>query len=168
MTSAVDWYAMLLATPSQEAFRLRFLPQPQYSADYSLAAVLEMLERKAAVLAIVAASADGSARGFHVWGQPDPTGYVAMGCAEILLHTDDIVRAHGQTFQPPGDLCRGVTARLFPWAPTDADPWSTLRWVVGRESLPGHADTPADWAWHASPLADWDGTIKTWESYPPR
>jgi hypothetical protein len=168
MTSAVDWYAMLLAMPSLEPFRVRFLPQPEYSAEYPLALLLAMLERKAAVLAAVATASDASARGFHGWGQPDPTGYVAMGCAEILLHTDDIVRGIGALFQAPDDLCRGVTARLFPWAPTDADPWPTLRWAVGRESLPGYADTPANWAWHASPVAEWDGTIKTKESYVPR
>lgn len=165
LASCLDWYGMLLATPSREPFRMRFLPQPEYSADYSLALLLDMLERRASVLAVIAAASDASARGFHVWGYPDATGYVAIGCAEILLHTDDIVRGHEQTFQPPDDLCRGVTARLFPWAPTEADPWSTLRWAVGRESLPGYADAPANWAWHASPLAEWDGTVKTTDSY---
>lgn len=168
MTSVLDWHSMLLAAPSQEPFWLRSLPQPEYSADYPLDLLLEILEREASVLAIVATAADPSARGFHAWGRPDRTGNVAMGCAEMLLHTDDIVRGLGQTFRPPGDLCRGVTARLFPWAPTDADPWSTLRWAVGRESLPGYTDTPANWAWHASPVSEWDGTIKTKESYVPR
>ena len=168
MTGCLDWYGMLLATPSQEPFPLRLLPQPEYSAEYPLALLLAMLERKASVLAVVAAASDASVRGFHDFGQPDPIGYVAMGCAEILLHTDDIVRGLGQTFQPPDGLCRGITARLFPWAPTDADPWSTLRWAVGRESLPGYPDTPANWAWHASPLAEWDGTIKTRESHVPQ
>jgi len=166
MTSAVDWYAMLLAMPSLEPFRLRFLPQPQYSDQYELPLLLELLERKASVLAVVAMAADPSARSFHSFGQPDAVGYLAMGCTEILLHTDDIVRGLGQTFQPPDDLCRGVTARLFPWARTDAAPWSTLRWAVGRESLPGYPDTPTNWAWHASPLAEWDGMIKTRGSYP--
>jgi hypothetical protein len=165
MTSAVDWYSMLLAAPSQEPFRLRLLPQPEYSADHSLTTLLAMLERKAAVLAIVAASADPSARGFHVWGQPDPTGYIAMGCTEILLHTDDILRGHGQMFEPPDDLCHRLVARLFPWTPADVHGWAALNWLTGRVDLDGHERVPADWAWHASPLADWDGTIRTRGSY---
>src|SRR5262245_7503300 len=40
MTSAVDWYGMCLALPSQEPFRLRLLPQPVYSADYPLSILL--------------------------------------------------------------------------------------------------------------------------------
>jgi hypothetical protein len=166
LTSAIDWYGMCLAMPSEEPFRPRLLPQPVYSANYPLPLLLALLERQAAVLSIVAAASDPSARGFHTFGRPDPIGYVAMGCTEILLHTEDIVLSFGQQLRPPDDLCRGVVARLFPWAPTDASPWSTLRWATGRESLPGHQDTPPNWAWHASPTVEWDGTVKTRESYP--
>ena len=165
MTGAVDWYAMLLAKPSPEPCFLRSLPQPEYSDRYPLPPVLDMLERKASVLAAVATAADPSTRSFHSFGYADVAAYVAMGCTEMLLHPDDVVRAFGQTVEPPAELCRRVTARLFPWAPTDTAPWPTLRWATGRDSLPGHPDTPIDWAWHAAPLAEWDGTVKTRASY---
>jgi hypothetical protein len=51
--------------------------------------------------------------------------------------------------------------RLFPWAPTDVDPWAALRWVAGRLDLPSYGRTPPTWAWYASPLTEWDGTVKT-------
>jgi hypothetical protein len=88
-----------------------------------------------------------------------------MGCAEILLHTDDIVRGIGDPFQAPEALCRRVVARLFPWAPTDVDGWSALKWASGRLTLSGRDPAPTDWAWHASPVSEWDGTIKTHGSY---
>ena len=109
MTGAIDWYSTLPAMPSREQFRLRFFPQPEYSADYSLALLLAQLERKASVLAVVTAAADASARGFHIWGYPDAMGYVAIGYAEVLLHTDDIVWGYEQSFHPPDNLCRSVT-----------------------------------------------------------
>ena len=158
---ALDHYSLFLATPSPEN-----PPRARNSyPDLSNGELLVIMQRRAAVLAAVATAAAPTARGFHNWGQPDPSGYIAMACVEILLHTDDIGRGWGQTWQPPDALCRRALGRLFPWAPTAVDPWSALRWATGRQTLPGYADTPADWAWHASPLAEWDGTTRTRGSY---
>jgi hypothetical protein len=82
-----------------------------------------------------------------------------MGCAEILLHTDDIARGLGIAYQPPDGLSRRVVARLFPWAPTDVDGWPALCWATGRIALPEHGRVEPDWAWHAPPVGEWDGTI---------
>ena len=123
-----------------------------------------MLERRASVLSMLVAASDPSTRGFHSFGRADPFGYAAMGCTEILLHTEDIVPSFGQELRPPDDLCRAVVSRLFPWAPTDAAPWSTLRWLPAAKPA-GAPDTPPNWAWHASPTAEWDGEVKTRESY---
>jgi hypothetical protein len=131
----------------------------------SVGELLTVMQLRAGVLAAVATAAAPTARGFHPWGQPDPPGYISIACVEILLHTEDIGRSLGQTLQPPEALCRRALARLFPWAPTDVDPWSTLQWATGRQTLPGYADTPANWAWHSAPIAEWDGTIKTRASY---
>ena len=60
---------------------------------------------------------------------------------------------------------RRAIRRLFPWAPTDVDPWSALRWATGRLDLPGHGRLGPDWAWQAAPLSEWDGTLKTRASY---
>lgn len=145
MTSALDWYAMLLATPSEEPFRFRFLPQPEFSAEYPLAFLLGMLEREAAVLAVVAAAADASARGFHTWGQPDPTGYVAMGCAEILLHTDDIVRGHRQPVPSTGRSLPGCHRTALPMGADRCRP-------VDNAALGGRAREPARPRRHPCPL----------------
>lgn len=159
--SALDKYCRYLASPTEERpprARLRY-------PDLSPADLPTIVQQRAGVLAAVASASPPTARGFHNWGRSDPEGYLAMGCAEILVHTDDISRGLGITYQPPEALCQRVVGRLFPWAPTDADPWSALRWATGRQPLPGHDDTPANWAWHASPVEEWDGTVKTWDSY---
>jgi uncharacterized protein (TIGR03083 family) len=158
---AFDRYCLNLATPSQE----RAPRTPNRYPDLSNGELLVIMQRRAAVLAAVVTAAAPTARGFHPMGSPDPAGYVGIACVEIMVHTDDIGRGLGQTWQPPEALCRRALGRLFPWAPTDVDPWSALRWATGRQSLPGYADTSARWAWHASPLAEWDGTTKTRDSY---
>jgi hypothetical protein len=158
---ALDHYSLFLATPSRES-----PPRARNSyPDLSNGELLVIMQRRAAVLAAVAAAAAPAARGFHTMGSPDPAGYVAMACTEMLVHTSDISRGQGMDYQPPEALCRRVTARLFPWAPADVAPWPALQWATGRLDLPGRGRTPANWAWHASPLAEWDGTVKTRESY---
>jgi hypothetical protein len=158
---ALDHYSLFLAIPSREN-----PPRARNSyPDLSNGELLVIMQRRAAVLAAVVTAAAPTARGFHGMGSPDPAGYVAMACIEILVHTSDISRGQGMDYQPPEALCRRVTARLFPWAPADVAPWTALRWATGRLDLPGHGHTPANWAWHASPLAEWDGTVKTRESY---
>ena len=158
---ALDHYSLFLAIPSREN-----PPRARNSyPDLSNGQLLVIMQRRAAVLAAVVTAAAPTARGFHGMGSPDPAGYVAMACVETLLHTDDIGRSLGQTGQPPEVLCRRALGRLFPWAPTNVDPWSALRWATGRLDLPGYARTPPNWAWHASPLAEWDGTTKTRDSY---
>ena len=158
---ALDHYSLFLAIPSREN-----PPRARNSyPDLSNGQLLVIMQRRAAVLAAVATAAAPTARGFHNWGQPDPFGYIAMACTEILVHTSDISRGQETDYQPPEAVCRRVTARLFPWAPADVAPWAALQWATGRLDLPGHGQTPANWAWHASPLAEWDGTVKTRDSY---
>jgi uncharacterized protein (TIGR03083 family) len=157
----LDIYSLLLATPSRG---LPPRPRNRYP-ELSNDELLQIMQLRVAVLASVVAASAPTDRGFHIWGRPDPSGYIAIACTEILLHTEDIGRGLGQTWQPPEALCQRALARLCPWAPTDVDPWSAMNWATGRQSLPGYADTPANWAWHSSPLAEWDGTIKTRDSY---
>jgi hypothetical protein len=93
----------------------------------------------------------------HEWGLADPSGFAAMGCAELLLHTGDVAAAGGLSWTPPGTLADAVLARLFPWAPTDAEPWAALLWATGRGPLPGR-EPVTSWRWHCAPLEEWDGT----------
>jgi hypothetical protein len=168
LIGAVDVYSLQLATPS-ERFRS---PGAQYPT-ITIADLLPFVQRRAAVLALIASTSDPSLRGNHFFGPCDPPGYIAMGCAEILLHTDDIIlglRVAGAgsaqaPFRPPDALCERVARRLYPWVPTDVGGWEALRWASGRAELPGYGPGPTNWAYHAPPVAEWDGTPKSIESY---
>jgi hypothetical protein len=45
---------------------------------------------------------------------PDASGFAALACDEMLLHTNDIALGLGTTFDPSRDVCARVLARLFP------------------------------------------------------
>jgi len=150
--SALLYYAINLVTRSTE---LRFSGQ----ADPSLPIpeLLDALEGRAAVLAEICASASPGARGAHDWGTPDASGFAALACDEMLVHTSDIAAGLSATFDPPRDVCARVLARLFPWAPREGDPWAALRWANGRAPLGERGRLAPGWASHPSPLDEWDG-----------
>jgi hypothetical protein len=118
-----------------------------------------MMETAAAILVDVVRAAPPGARGWHDAGMADASGFIAMGCEEILVHADDIAQGLGVSLRPPIDLAARVRSRLFPWAPADVDPWDALRWAAGRTALPGYPRLGPDWGWHCAPLAEWGGTI---------
>jgi len=89
----------------------------------------------------------------------DPSGFAAMGCDEILIHTADIAAGLGVVFQPTADLSARIVDRLFPWAPTDIDQWQTLLWANGRTWLPYLGHQEDNWYWQCAPLSEWDGTV---------
>lgn len=92
-------------------------------------------------------------RGFHPYGSPDRSGFAAMACAELLIHTDDALRALGTRLDAPRPLAATVLARLFPWQEADADPWQTLLWAHDRPS-DLNRPTPDGWRWHPAPLTE--------------
>jgi hypothetical protein len=57
--------------------------------------------------ALIGASPD-TARGFHPFGAADPSGFAAMACDELLIHTDAAARGLGLVFRPPDELARVV------------------------------------------------------------
>jgi hypothetical protein len=118
------------------------------------------------VLAEVARAAPPGLRAFHPAGMADVCGWIAMGCEEILLHTDDIARGLRMLYRPTDNLSARILARLFPWAPADIDPWDSLRWATGRAALPERERLGPDWYWHCPPLSEWDGTT-TKRTVPP-
>jgi hypothetical protein len=131
--------------------------------------LLRSVQSAAAILADVARAADPADRGYHPAGMADPSGFVAMGCDEILVHTHDIADGLALHFVPPRALCESVLARLFPWAPADAsgvEPWSVLLWANGRGPLPDHPQLDPDWYWQCSPIAEWDGTVRRRQAPP--
>ena len=153
---ALVLYAAHLATRATTRLTLLRNGDPERSP----AELLSVVETSAAVLAEVALAAPPEARGYHGAGMADAEGFVAMGCEEILIHADDIAQGLGVGFRPPKELAERVLHRLFPWAPTDIDPWAALRWASGRQALPDRPRLGPNWYWHCAPLAEWDGTVR--------
>jgi hypothetical protein len=114
------------------------------------AGLLTVFEACGAMLAAVVATAPGDRMSFHNYGASDASGFAAMGVVEVLAHTWDVAAGLDLAWHPPGDLCAAALARLFPSAPTGADPWATLLWSTGRGSLPGHPPL-TEWTWDGSP-----------------
>ncbi len=114
------------------------------------AGLLQVLEACGALLAAMARTTPSHVRAHHVFGAADPEGFAAMGIVETLVHTHDLAEGLGLTWSPPADLCARVLHRLFPDAPTDAEPWPTLLWSTGRADLPSRP-RPTTWRWHGTP-----------------
>jgi hypothetical protein len=153
ITSCLVWYADDLVAGPVEVTAFDLVRRP----DADLAEVLAQLRAAAEVLARVVDAADPAERGAHDWGLADASGFAGMGCAEMLLHTWDVADGRELSWAPPALLADTVRARLFPWAPADADPWAALLWATGRGELPGR-EPVTSWRWHCAPLSEWDGT----------
>jgi len=153
------WYAIDLAAGGADLESVEHRVKPEApNAD-----LVATLNSYAVVVAAVIETSAETARGFHPMGTADPSGFAAMACDEMLIHTDDAARGLGSTFRPPEDMAGAVLGRLFPWVPLDGDPWELLQWANGRIPL-GDRDRLEAWAWYCAPLAEWDGTVPT----PPR
>lgn len=150
------WYAIDLSAGGKDLQLVEHRVKP----DGDPQELLDTVTAYAAVAAAVIDAASPGARGFHPMGMADRSGFAAMACDEMLVHTDDAARGLGLTFTPPPALADAVLRRLFPWAPADGDPWELLRWANGRIAL---ADEPRleGWAWHCAPLEEWDGRRST-------
>ncbi|MGH9169883.1 MAG: maleylpyruvate isomerase N-terminal domain-containing protein [Acidimicrobiales bacterium] len=109
---------------------------------------------RACAAGVDAASSD--TRGFHPAGSPDPEGFAAMACDELMVHGHDAARGLGLTFVPDSRLAARTIRRLFPWHSPGSDPWETLLWANGRVFLDGRTSQDG-WVWHCAPLAEWDG-----------
>lgn len=87
----------------------------------------------------------------------DASGFAALACDELLVHTADIAGTLGASFDPPREVCARVLARLFPWTPHDGDTWAALRWASGRVPLRERPRLSSNWVGHPAPLDEWDG-----------
>jgi hypothetical protein len=146
------WYALdLWGGPGDDAaFDLKV------ETDAASAALLVSLRSAAQVCAASVDAAPAGIRGFHPAGAADSSGFAAMACDEMLVHTDDAARGLGLRFVPDLELAGRILARLFPWHDAGSDAWQALLWANGRIDLPGHQNQTG-WTWHCAPLADWDG-----------
>ena len=150
------WYSSHLATLATARLGHLRDGNPNAGVDELLVGV----STSAAILAGVADAAPPGARAFHPAGMADPSGFLAMGCDEILVHTHDIATGLGLSFEPPQDVAEHVLDRLFPWAPPGEGAWATLLWATGRSALTAHQRLAPDWYWQCAPLSEWDGTVK--------
>ncbi|MFD9910282.1 GNAT family N-acetyltransferase [Streptomyces sp. NPDC059063] len=110
------------------------------------------VEASGGLLAAVVRTTPPGVRGFHPfpYGSADARGFAAMGIAELLLHTYDILRAFDVAYAPPEELCEAVLAWQFPHVPPARDGaghWRTLLWATGRGTLEGRARLER-WRWH--------------------
>jgi uncharacterized protein (TIGR03083 family) len=156
MLSSSSFYAVNLAMRTTSRLRGARAAEP----NAPIGDLIALLEPSVTVLARVAESAPPNARGFHPAGLADAEGFLAMACNEQLVHAYDVARGLNLDFQPPADLASKTLRRLYPWAPTDAEPWPTLLWAAGRAPLGERARQEPNWFVHCAPLAEWDGTVK--------
>jgi uncharacterized protein (TIGR03083 family) len=152
MTGALVWYSIDMRSGPEELTTLEISGKK----DSSPIDLVRTLTTLSYTLASVIECAGPELRGFHPWGSPDASGFRAMACDEILLHTYDAGRGLGLDFIPPADLAEATLERLFPWAQAGSDPWLTLKWANGRIALPDRTKL-AKWRWHSAPLREWDG-----------
>lgn len=154
------FYAGALATRAT-----RWAPDIRHGApdETSVPQLLRAFEGAATILAVVTDEADASVRAHHPAGMPDPEGFAAMGCDEVLVHAYEIATSVGAPpAEVPDELAARVVARLFPWAPNGFGGLETLLWCNGRIALGPHKRQGPDWSWQCAPLAEWDGTVKKW------
>jgi hypothetical protein len=76
---------------------------------------LASLRTAAALSAMTVDTLPATHRGYHPAGSADGSGFAAMSCDEILVHTRDAGTGLGAEFTPDPALAGRVLARLFPW-----------------------------------------------------
>lgn len=124
------WYGFDLSTGGAEVDTLEVRVKPE-GAPAQLIATLVAAAR---VVAGAIAASPPSRRGFHPLGQTDPSGFAAMSCDELLIHTDDAGRGLGLAFAPDPTLCAGVLARLFSRRPHPREHRAMGRAAVGERA----------------------------------
>jgi hypothetical protein len=113
--------------------------------------MLDALTAHADLLHRIASTAAPDVRAHHNYGVSDAAGFAAMGAAETLLHTLDVVRGLNPVdpWPPPSDLSAQILARLFPQAPP-GDPVDVLLYCCGRAPLGELPQLPGDWQWDSA------------------
>jgi uncharacterized protein (TIGR03083 family) len=147
------WYATDFTAGERELSTMDMRVRPETPP----ADLVTTLGSFATVLARVIDGAEPGERGWHPFGLADGSGFAAMGCDELLVHTADAAKGLELPFTPSDELSGATMRRLFPWAPDGTEPWRTLLWANGREDLPGQ-ERQTPWRWHCAPLSEWDGT----------
>lgn len=119
------------------------------------AGLLTLLQGMGALLATTARATPDAVRAYHPYGLADPEGFVAMGVAEVLLHSHDIAQGLDVAYEPDHDICARAVARLHRGLEPYDDPWQLLLWATGRRDLPGRRSVRR-WRWSAAPADEQD------------
>jgi uncharacterized protein (TIGR03083 family) len=154
MANCSLWYSVDLFGGDRDLGTIQLSVRPDAAPED----LLRTVTAATTVLATLVSNAPPGLRGWHPAGLADASGFAAMACDELLVHTDDAARGLGVSFRPPAELVRATLTRLFPWAPIDIDPWQALLWTNGRLELPGYGRLTT-WRWQCAPLSEWDGTM---------
>jgi len=148
------WYSTDLSAGPHELNTMDLKVRPTENP----AALIETITAYAAVLGTVVDGVPPGQRGWHPDGLADASGFAAMACDELLVHTWDAGHGLGLPFEPSEVLSQAVVHRIFPWAPTNTDTWDTLLWANGRRGLPG-LGRQEHWHPYPAPLSEWDGSV---------
>ena len=147
------WYAIDLAAGGIDLQTVAH----SVRSDRPSSELIATLRTYASILIDVVEAVPPNQRGFHPQGLADPSGFAAMGCDELLVHTWDAARGLGADFFPPPPVVDAVLFRLFPWAESiQGPPWQKLLWANGRIELTDQSRL-SNWKWQCAPLSEWDG-----------
>jgi hypothetical protein len=153
MAQALLWYSSDFAAGPGELSSVEMKVDPSTTNSE----LIRTVRTASRVLSGVVATTEEGWMGWHPFGTADSSGFIGMACDELLVHTGDAASGLGREFTPQPDVADATLKRLFPWAPTDVDPWLALKWANGRIELPGHGRLTS-WRWHCAPLSEWDGS----------
>src|SRR5580658_422017 len=105
------WYAIDLAAGGADLHTV----EHHVRHDRPPAELIATVRTYTSILVSVVDSVPVDQRGFHPQGLADRSGFAAMGCDELLVHSWDAARGLGMEFDPPSELAEVVVRRLFPW-----------------------------------------------------
>jgi hypothetical protein len=117
--------------------------------------LLDLLQGMGALFATTARATPEDVRAYHPHGLADVEGFLAMGVAEVLLHTHDVAQGLGLAYHPDPDLCGRVIERLHRDLEPHDDPWQLLLWATGRGDLPDRRPLRR-WRWWPAPESERD------------
>lgn len=110
------------------------------------AAMVRGVDATGGLLVAVTATAPPGHLGFHPRGNPDASGFAAIGIVEGAAHAWDVLTAHDFDFRVEDDICERVLNRVFRGAERTDDPWHDFLTATGRTE----ATRGKPWTWDSS------------------
>lgn len=146
LVDALTWNSLQLASGAAGHLRIDALPPD----DATPGEMVEAIRAAARLMATVVDGGGRDRRSWHLFGVTDPTGILAVGFAELLVHGEDITRGLGLAWNPDAAVVEAVQQRLLPQVVLGADPWTSLLAAHGRTVGDGTV-VAALWTWDMTP-----------------